>query len=310
MINNLFFLKPLTKAKLLALALIIIATALWGFGFIATKWALSAFNVSLLIFLRFFFSALLGGILWKLFSKVSLLQFRSHLALSFWPGLWMALMILFQTWGLKTTSASQSAFITVLYVVLVPVLELLMYKKKLHVSFALVIALAVFGLSLITNVDFKALVLGDLLTLVCAVFAAAHILAVDKCSQSIARREHSAWGINTCQCAWAAAWLAPLLLLDHPQWTFSSLAVTGLVMLVVLVTLLAFYLQFIAQEKISPSVSAVLFLLESPFSAFFAFFLLNETLQKNQLLGAGLILISCVWAVLLSPGAKPLETKR
>src|SRR5262249_32798329 len=85
----------------------------------------------------------------------------------------------FQTLGLSLTSASKSAFLASLSTVLVPLLGALVYQNRPHLLELAGVACATGGMGLMTLEDVKLSISnGDLLTLLCAVGFAAHIITL------------------------------------------------------------------------------------------------------------------------------------
>ena len=298
-------LRPLTELTL--------ASVFWGFGFVATVWALQFLSFPAVIFYRFF-GAFFFGAIFLLWSKPSWKEIKHELELSRILGFWLAFTLILQTWGLITTSPGKSAFITVLYVVFVPGLAALLDKEKLSLRNTFCLILALIGTGLIVNLEMSALTLGDLLTLGNALTAAVHIRLMGK----VAPRSRRHFTLNTLQCFWTALFVSPLLILQwahptlfHGNWDLLALdsnAWIGILSLTFGSSMLAFFLQVRAQEKLSSTVAALLFLMESPFSAIFAAWLLHERMSALQISGAVLIFVACVSASLpekLAPGAHP-----
>ena len=122
-------LKPSTKAT--AVAELTFAGILWGFGFVATIWVLQFLDPAMLLMSRFG-GAFVVGIAIVLFRKKSWTDLHSDLRLSFIPAMVLWLTLLLQVTGLLTTSATNSSFITTLYVIIVPILQSLRGKEKLR----------------------------------------------------------------------------------------------------------------------------------------------------------------------------------
>src|SRR5688500_13980972 len=118
--------------KWLAVSELIIATLIWGFGFIATIWALQSVDPISLNILRFTCAALIGLIISFLVPSLRVDLTWEQCKLAFSPGLCLGVAIAFQTWGLLYTTATNSGFITTLYVVIVPICELLILRRALH----------------------------------------------------------------------------------------------------------------------------------------------------------------------------------
>ncbi len=92
-------------------------------------------------------------------------------------GLFLSGGYLFQTWGLRYTSASKSGFITALYVGLVAVLSPLIEKKMPRAIQVTALLISLLGLYLITNPG-GGLNVGDLLTAFCALCFALHVVLI------------------------------------------------------------------------------------------------------------------------------------
>ena len=278
------------------------AAVLWGFGFIATVWALKAWTPLWMTVFRFLGAALAGFVGLAAFGKA---LDTKHFKLSFVPGLFLGGTLMLQTVGLVYTTASKSAFITTLYIIIIPLFEALVLKKRLHPLHGLMVAVATLGAALMCRLapgvslaDLK----GDLLTLGCSVCAAAQILWLGR----IGRKVSAPVAFNTYQAFWTGITALPLaLLFEGPfktAWnglfTASPQALWGgLVFLIFGSTHIAFLAQVRAQKVISPSVASMLFLLESPFSALFAAILLGERLDSLQMVGAALILAAAAGVV-------------
>jgi drug/metabolite transporter (DMT)-like permease len=270
---------------------LLVAAAFWGFGFVAVVLALESVSPIHITFLRF---ALAGLICIPfLFFATGRAVFRDNIRLALIPALLLTSMLLFQTWGLMHTTATKSGFITTLYVVIVPLMESLVMRRKLPTFLWFCVAAALFGTALIVNLGVAELNIGDFLTLICAFLAAGHIFAVGE----VSRRVQAPFSFNIMQSLWSAMICVPLLAFD-PIWPALSLdawtwrSALGLCSLAFGSTAIAFYLQVRAQAHLSATVSSLFFLLESPFAMFFALMLLGEVLDPLEQLGALLIFLS------------------
>jgi drug/metabolite transporter (DMT)-like permease len=274
---------------------LISATALWGFGFTAAIWALKEYSAVQITFLRFSLAVLVGAFFLRSLNSKKL---KVALQTSCLPALFIFLTLLTQTEGLKSTSATKSAFITTLYVVIVPLMMHFRGKESLNFQHWLSVFGAILGTALISKLEWSSWTAGDSLTLLTAFFASLHIISVGTVAQSSSDLFLWNWG----QSLWCALFCVPLLFGDSSgfpplQILFTNRQVLfGVLSLGIGSSLLAFYLQARAQRHLSASVSSLLFLLESPFSFLFAYFLLNERLTLIQGIGASVLLASCWWA--------------
>lgn len=287
------------KQRLISTAELFFAASLWGFGFIGTVWALEVMSAFQLSFIRFGIAALIGLVF--LLNKDTRQTFMGNWRLSFLPGLFLFLTLYLQTWGLHYTTATKSGFITTLYVVFVPILESYMYKRPLPLLMWVFVIMALIGTALIVNVGFEAVNFGDVLTFICALFATVQIYYLSEVSPKVKKP----FIFNLNQTAWAALLCSPVVFFQPIQnlpalANWPPTAYIGIAILVFGSTLIAFYLQVRAQAHLTPTVSSLLFLLESPFALVFAAYFLGESLGLTQSLGAVLIFCSAVGASLLS----------
>ncbi len=143
---------------------LLVANIFWGFGFVATVWCLNELSPSAILFYRFSLAFILSQItlliIYKnrifppLLSEIKnisksnsisltlktqnlfyylnfnfLKKMKYEIGLAFFPGLFLFLTLFLQTWGLKYTTATKSGFITILYVLLVTLIEIIHIKK-------------------------------------------------------------------------------------------------------------------------------------------------------------------------------------
>lgn len=276
---------------------LIFAATLWGFGFVGVIWALPSWEPTPLLFWRFLIGAVAGSLLSAVVARPKKSELIWLLKTGFGPALFLALMLLLQTWGLKYTTATKSSFITVLYVVLVPVLESVVARKKIAKALWLCILISLIGVYLIVDPSWEQRFnVGDTLTLLCAIAASLQIISLDRVSRHVQRP----FLFNVLQSWWATLFLLPVLAFQAgalwPTSPPSTLAWIGLLSVALGSTLIAFYLQVRAQKVLSSTVSSLFFLLESPFALFFAYLFLQERLNVRQAVGAALILASAFLA--------------
>jgi drug/metabolite transporter (DMT)-like permease len=282
---------------------LLFATVLWGFGFIATVWLLPFLSPAAILSYRFIFTFIIGLAILPLLKVLKLQRrdwrqaVREEFKYSAPSGLLLGLCIYLQTWGLEKTSATNSGFITTLYVVFVPFIASIFLKEKLDPLHWVGVFLALLGTGFIVQLRDLQLNFGDLLTLGCSIVAAIQIVYIGW----IGNRSHSPLTLNILQCLWAGLPFLSFAPLQHNKWLLSSLdfkAWLGLLALIFGSNLIAFSLQLKAQKEMPASLASLFYLLESPLACLFAIFFLNETLVWSQGLGAFLIFTSCGFALL------------
>lgn len=275
---------------------ILLSTLIWGATFPATKLVLQQVPPFSFLFLRFFLGAVLGLAIFLVFRGRLSLD-RHLLWMSGKATVFLFLGYAFQTVGLRWTTASNSAFITALYVVLVP-LFLRRFGARVWAS----AGLAVVGLwFLVDPYDF--LNLGDLLTLLCAAAFAGHIICLESYTQRADPAALLIWQLLLV--------VIPMGLLmgveaPDPQ-AFAptatlvvSLAVTG-----VLATG-ALAIQVWAQRLVPAQTVALLFSLEPAFATWLAWYFLGERFDLSGWAGSMLVL-AAVAIGSFQRGAIPLK---
>jgi drug/metabolite transporter (DMT)-like permease len=239
---------------------------------------------------------------------------QTHFKSAALPGFFLAGVIVLQAAGLLHTTATNSGFITCLYILFVPLTEALFFKKRLHPAHGLLVAVALIGTAFIcklnlANLSASKTLRGDVLTVIASLFATGQILAVGRASRKVT----SVLAFNAYQSLWAALIALPfaLALESGPLLAFERLAsagplplIGGMAYLIFGSTLIAFHLQVLGQKVLSPAVASMLFLLESPFAAFFAAVFLGERLDGMQWTGAALIFASAYGVVVLETKMK------
>jgi drug/metabolite transporter (DMT)-like permease len=274
---------------------LLVAALFWGFGFVGTVWVLPFLSPSAIIAYRFLTAFIVGICFfpWVNWREIKLIR---EIKYSVPAGLGLGLCLFLQTWGLEMTSATNSGFITTLYVVLVPFIARIFLKERLHPLHWLCVGIALFGTALIVQLGTVELNAGDLLTLACALVASVQIVYIGV----ITHKSKNSFVMNSLQSFWAGAPFLAMLLLGKGKWNILLLdrrAWVGMIILTFGATVLAFYLQLKAQKDMPSSLASLFYLLESPFSCLFAIIFLGEVVTPRQYLGAALILASCGLAV-------------
>lgn len=269
---------------------LILASLLWGLGFVASSWSIRTFTSIESVTYRFFIAALLGQLI-LVFMKSETANFHTKDFIKALPaGILLGLMQLTQTIGLETTTSGKSAFITSLYILFVPLISSLFLKesyRKINYVFCFT---ALVGTLFLVNPDFKEFTSGDFWTLACALIAALHIIYTG----FIADRIQQLFRFNTYQSFWAFLLIAPCLALQS-KITLSTndlKTILGLLYLCIGSSLIAFYLQLKAQKFLSNSVVTMITLLESPTAAVCGLFILSQAMSFTQIGGALCIMIS------------------
>src|ERR1700712_2267909 len=178
----------------LALALV---AMVWGATFVMVKDALNNISAVLFLGLRFSAATVALGIMYALHPRPT--KSRTQWRCGAIPGTLLYVGYLLQPLGFRLTPPAKSGFITGLYIVLVPLLAAIVYKKAPQLSEVLGVGIATLGLGLMTLTGRSFQVgAGDLLTMGCAVAFTFHIMVLGYYSQRMEFEWLTLLQIGTC----------------------------------------------------------------------------------------------------------------
>ncbi|MBX3333121.1 MAG: DMT family transporter [Nitrospira sp.] len=261
---------------------LLLTTVIWGATFPATKAALEQISPLSFLLIRFFIGTLLV-LLWLVVTQRRLHCNRDVLRASALTTGFLFLGYVLQTVGLQHTTASNSAFLTALYVIFVP---LILLRIDRRVVIATVIAVVGLWLLIKPNAVMNK---GDLMTLGCALAFAGHIVCLERYTRRVDAPSLLVWQMIAMT----------LLFLPAPWWesapasAFSPTAVLliGLGVTGVLATL-AFAVQMWAQQLVPAQQVALLFSSEPAYAAWLSWYFLGEVLDMDGWIGSALIVLA------------------
>jgi len=277
------------RHSLIAKLMLLAVAFVWGATFVFVKAALEEIGPFTFLAARF----------WLAFTVLAvplLTRLRRSGRPTWWAGGVLGAVLfaayVFQTVGLRTTTASRAGFLTGLFVVLVPLLSALVLRRMPAPGVLVAVFLAVLGLALLSLPIDRSLALGDGLMLLCALTVAIHILLVDRQA-----RRHDPLALGTVQIGVVALLSGLAALLAEPLPVHLSPAIWGAILFTALpATALALLLQVAAQRRMPPHQAALLLTLEPIFATLTAFLFLGERLSGRGLVGCGLILTAMLAA--------------
>ena len=265
------------------LCLLILGTAFWGISFAFTKVGVA--DGSPFVFLGYKF-ALATLVLCVIFFRRLKLINKETLLAGVAIGLPLCLGNIFQTVGLQHTSITNTAFITGLDVLLIPVFKWALFRKRVEPRIWLCCAVALTGLYLIVTRAGLTLNPGDIWIMCCAVFFAAYVLTVGFFSHKYDSMLTVIIALATC----ATGYLFAALLDARAEWApMDSSFWEGVLFCALLATAFMYAVQSAAQKYLEEEKVALTYLFEPIFAAFAGAMLLGETLDGRTLAGAALI---------------------
>jgi drug/metabolite transporter (DMT)-like permease len=282
-----------SNAQILALVALIAVTAIWGSTFIVVQNAVSQMPVMDFLGIRFAVAAI---VMFLLRPNCLRGMTRQGLKRSIVIGLALCLGFVTQTYGLQYTSAATSAFITGMFVVITPLISWLLLKRKVKPSIWFAVGLAIIGLGILSLKGWS-IGTGELLTLLCAVFFALHIVGLGEWAAS-----HDTYAMAFIQISIVAA-ISMIAATPNGITLPPNTAVWGAVVLTaVFASAVGFLVQTWAQSFISPTRVAVTLTMEPVFAGLFAVIIGGDQLTMRTIIGAIFVLSAMV---ITSVKAKP-----
>lgn len=288
---------------------LILASAIWGFAFVAQRKGNESLH-------PLFFNALRFGI-GSLFLLTLILIKAPKTRPKLKPDLLLLGCILFiaaslQQIGLLWTTAGSGGFITGLYVVFIPIIGIFKKQKQSKMIIAS-ICLAVPGLWLINSGASVDATLGNLLVLISAIFWALHVQYIDVIVQRYPSPLVAFSQYAVCAVISLIFWLGGLALKLIEPVTLTSLSanISGAAIPILYSGIgsvgIAFTLQLHAQRKVAPAPAGIILCMEAVFALFGGWLLLNERITWHSIGGAALLFIAMLVSTLPSTKPGPVE---
>ena len=279
----------MTKRELLADGILVLTALIWGSGFVVMKNTLDSIPPAAIIALRYAIASALAALLFRKHLKGLT---RGDIARGAFVGLMLGSAYVVQTIGLSYTTAGKNAFLTTVYVLLVPFGCYALFKQKLSKSNFIAAGMMMLGIGCLSlDGESGGLNIGDILTLCCGVLYAAHIISIDRC-----QKKTDMFALIVLQFAFAAVTALAYHLLFEREMpiAFTRGSVGGLLYLSVVSSMFAMSLQNIGQSMAPASHASILLSLESVFGAAFSCLLLGERLTPKMALGFVVIFAALV----------------
>jgi drug/metabolite transporter (DMT)-like permease len=282
-------------------------TIIWGTTFVMVKGALADISPVLFIGARFALAAITLALIY------SRLVRRKGLRGGLIAGGLLFAAYVCQTMGLELTTASKSAFLTSLSIPMVPLASSLVYRSRPKLMEVVGILVSSVGTVLLTlpasplesagfSFDWSGVTRGDLLSFLCAVLFALHIVVTGHYSpiggfESLAVIQAAVVAVLGL----SVFWFVEPVRFHLTMGVGVAVVVTGL-----LATALAFTTMAWAQQYISPTRAALMFTLEPLVAWLTSWMMTGERLANRGKVGAGLILAGILLGELTrsQPGAE------
>jgi drug/metabolite transporter (DMT)-like permease len=285
---------PRTRANLVLL----LAGAIWGLGFVAQSTAMASIGPLIFIGLRFVLATLtvLPLALREARQAPKALKSSDHFGFLF-IGLLLFAGIAAQQFGMMTTSVTNAGFLTGLYVVMVPLVGIVLFRHWPHPVIWPCASAALAGIWLLSGGALDALAPGDWMVVLGALFWALQVLFITR----YANRTGRPLTLCAVQFAFCAVLgLAIGLVQEGIDWTSVQAAAPEILFTGIFSSGVAFTLQAVGQRYTTAPQAAIFLSSEALFAALFGAILLGERLPPTGLTGCALI-FAAMLAVELVP---------
>ncbi|NVN99162.1 MAG: DMT family transporter [Geobacteraceae bacterium] len=278
---------------------LILTTIFWGGSFVFNKIGFREIPPTTFLAMRFSLATLimllfciprLKGFNWSIVRRGSIV------------GLALAATNLSFVLGLSETTATRAGFLNNLFVLFIPVICFIVWRDKLDRWSIIGILLAIGGIWLLAQGGIGGFSRGDLLSTLCALFIAIHIISVSKVLKT-----DDVYLISLVQFAVVSTvGIIVTGLFPPPPFSFGVTSGTALLYCAIFPTVICFTLQNIWQRHTTPTNAGLVYTLDPVWSMFGGFFILGERLGRAEMIGCMLIF----GAVLLPLTIRQLKESR
>ena len=294
--------------KTVSFACLLACSFIWGTTFIAQDTGMDNIGPFTFNSVRFFVGFLVISPFVFLFERKKInIQTRTKanefIKLIIPVGVFLFLGTVFQQVSLLYTDVANSAFFTIFYVPMVPIIVYFLFSERLHWSIWPSVVACIIGGYLLSDVSDVNIRFGDGLVLIGALFWALHIIYIGKIIDQFDLPFLIAMLQNII-----VAGFSFFLVIMFEEIDFSKIKLETVEILYagILSGGVAFALQLFGQKNISAAPAAIVMSLEGVFAAISAWIILNQLLGLNNIIGCTLIL----GGVLLSQLAPIYEKNR
>lgn len=279
--------------RIRANCLLLTTAVVWGFAFAFQKVGADFLGAFSFNGVRFVFAAIALSPVVYIFSGSAetgikkLIPSKMEIIAGFCAGLALYTASFLQQAGIAHTSAGKAAFITGLYLVIVPIYGLF-WKQKAHISVWIAVIMAVTGMYFLSIHEEQLRIgNGDFIVFIGAFLWAAHIMVVDRFNPKVDPLKFS-W-IQFASAAGLSLITALFVEFDTLTVTNIRLALIPLLYAGVCSAGIGYTLQIIGQKDARPAPATLILSLEAVFAVAGGYFLLGETMGMRETFGCVLM---------------------
>jgi len=198
--------------------------------------------------------------------------------------------------SLLYTDVANSGMFTVMYVLIVPIISLLFFSKKIHWSVWPAVFMSLIGAYLLSELDNLSVRYGDILVILSAFFWAFQIIYIGKTLKIF----NFPIAVAFFQCFFATIFsYPPVYFFEDPSLNNILKESYEILYVGIFSSGVAFLLQSYSLQNLSPAPAAIIYSLEGVFAAIFGWVILSQYLSTIKILGIILILSAVIFSQLI-----------
>ncbi len=301
--------EPRQRGSIIPIAAVFSLPIIWGTTFATVQRALSDVTPMAFVVMRFGLAGLFFLAISKSARKGILLLFRAStlherrfrrdmivLGLAIGGG------YILQTIGLLTTTSAKCAFLTSTTIIWTPLAAWALGRERLTPKILTAVAVTIAGVYFLTQpFATGGVVVGDILTLACALAFSVYIIVIDRAmlsAKEFAKDEHEASLMVTATqiVAGSVIFLIFMPLIERPHFHATTMSVGVLLYTGIFATCVTGYLQSRYQHHVSPTTASIIYMIEPVVAAIIAEIFLTERMGFPEMLGGGLIILGVIIA--------------
>lgn len=279
------------KTVVLSYAGLLLVAIIWGLAFAVVKSALDYMPPVYMMAFRFTIAAILISLVFiRYFKKMTKEELRHGITI----GVILFFAYLTQTVGCKYTTAGKNAFLTAVYIILIPFLHWIFVKKRPSYRVFIAALIGFTGIGFLSLNGDLSVNIGDGLTLICGVLYAFQISLIDLWSEKDSPVVLAILQMITCAVLSLIA--APILEGGFPYQAMRTDVILGMLYLGILSTMVCFLLQTVCQKNTKPEPASLIMSSEAVFGVLGSVIFLNEILSGRMIVGCLLMMAAIVLA--------------
>jgi drug/metabolite transporter (DMT)-like permease len=265
---------------------LILTTLFWGGSFLFSKIGLREFPPLAFVCIRFSLAALI--LMLVFYRRLPLLNsalIRRGAIVGFALGVTNICFV----FGVKDTSISRAGILNNLFVLFIPLITRLIWKDRVGGTNLVGIGLATVGIWLLATGGGIGFNRGDMISTLCALFIACHIITISK-----VLRNDDVFMVSMVQFATVALMSGTALLLTGSALpvTFSVQAMFSVVYCAIFPTVVCFTLQNNFQRYVTPTRAGLIYTLDPVWGLIAGYFVLSERLTPTEWIGCTIIFLA------------------